>query len=87
MASACLHHSSPVKATFGAPSSNLAAALVETAALNVDKPNVAVFLPRNTCLAELAKCLDGPGHCMDPICLERNILNDQLKALTLYLQA
>lgn len=50
------------------------------------KPSIAVYLPRNTCLSELAACLNDPLQGTTVMCLERNILNDQLKALTLYLQ-
>ena len=51
------------------------------------EPNVAAFLPRNTCLSGLAASLQGLPAPIDPVCLERNILNDQLKSVTLYLHA
>jgi hypothetical protein len=51
------------------------------------RPDIAVFLPRNTCLQELRECLSGLECYVQPSSLERNILNDQLKSLTLYLQS
>ena len=49
-------------------------------------PNVAVYLPRNTSVASLAKCLNIPGFKVIPLCLERNILNQKFKSASLYLR-
>lgn len=48
-------------------------------------PNVAVFLPRNTCLHQLSNSLTGADADLQTLCLERNYLNEQFKAVTLYL--
>lgn len=49
-------------------------------------PNVAVYLPRNTLMSSLRECLLVHGFTVKPLCLERNVLNMQLKAVTLYLR-
>lgn len=49
-----------------------------------EQPNIAVFLPRHTSLPRLAACLEVLRTPIEPLCLERNVLNNQLKALTLY---
>jgi hypothetical protein len=52
---------------------------------DAQRPNVAIFLPKNTSLSGLAAACGAAG--IDPLCLERNVLNGQLKALTLYARA
>jgi hypothetical protein len=49
-----------------------------------EQPNIAVYLPRHTSVPRLAACLDVLRVPIEPLCLERNVLNNQLKALTLY---
>eukprot|EP00892_Ulva_mutabilis_P003394 jgi/Ulvmu1/1426/UM011_0155.1 len=53
---------------------------------NADTPNVAVYLPRNTSIASLEKCLAIPGFQVTALCLERNLLNEKLKSVSLYLR-
>jgi hypothetical protein len=50
-------------------------------------PNIVVYLPRDTSVSGLANCLAPPVRAVQPLCLERNILNYQLKSLTLYARA
>jgi hypothetical protein len=50
-------------------------------------PNIVVYLPRDTSVSGLADCLAPPVRAVQPLCLERNILNYQLKSLTLYARA
>jgi hypothetical protein len=50
-----------------------------------EDPNVAVFLPKTTLLSGLATACKEAA--VTPLCLERNVLNGQLKALTLYVRA
>jgi hypothetical protein len=49
-------------------------------------PNIAVYLPRITVTSSLKACLDVTGFLLKPLCLERNVLNGQLKAVTMYLR-
>ena len=51
-----------------------------------EQPNVAVYLPRSTSLSGLAACVQLGEGSIEPLCLERNVLNERLKALTLYLR-
>lgn len=50
----------------------------------VCRPQVAVFLPRNTSMHGLEQCFAAPALGLEPVCVERNVLNNQLKSLTLY---
>jgi hypothetical protein len=61
--------------------------LVQTAptVTTAEDPNIAVFLPKTTLLSGLATACKRAA--VAPLCLERNVLNGQLKALTLYVHA
>jgi hypothetical protein len=50
-------------------------------------PNIVVYLPKDTSVSGLAGCLAPPLDTILPLCLERNVLNYQLKSLTLYARA
>lgn len=65
---------------------HLSQASLQQEGASTDVPNIAVYLPRTTLISSLRECLDVPGFSLVPLCLERNILNGQLKAATLYLR-
>lgn len=64
----------------------LSEASLQQEGAGADVPNIAVYLPRSTLISSLAECLGTPGFRLTPLCLERNVLNGQLKAATLYLR-
>lgn len=53
---------------------------------SAETPNVAVYLPRNTLISSLEDCLQVRGYHLQALCVERNVLNGQLKAVTLYMR-
>ena len=57
--------------------------LVQTASSALKNPeaqSIACYLPRNTDLHALSDTVQSEGHC----CVERNVLNSHLKAVTVY---
>lgn len=66
--------------------SHLSQAALRLDGENADVPNIAVYLPRATLISSLRDCLEVPGFQLKPLCLERNVLNGQLKTATLYLR-
>ena len=65
---------------------HLSEASLQQEGAGADVPNNALYLPHSTLISSLTECLDMPGFRLTPLCLERNVLNDHLKAATLYLR-